>query len=118
MNDSARLLDGLLDEYKSLAEKQRQLIDSEDYDALNASFESAMELEERIKNALDGSEPSPALREKLSGLQAIVSENIETLSVSMKKLGKSNARRADIRRGLAGYDPMPYQASDVIDIKM
>ncbi|MDR2421221.1 MAG: hypothetical protein LBD49_03840 [Oscillospiraceae bacterium] len=114
MSDAGRLLS----EYGALADEQRRLIDSEAYDGLNASFARAAELNALIEEAFRGAEITPALRETLAALREKVAENSGILSARMKELGKSNARRADIRRGLASYDPMPFSQPGVIDVKM
>jgi hypothetical protein len=114
MSESERLLA----EYEALIGEQRRLIETEDHDALNASFTRAAELEAQISTALRGTELTPALRDTIALLRDKSVENTKLLSERMSALGKSNARRADIRRGIAGYDPLPFRESGVIDVKM
>jgi hypothetical protein len=114
MSDAARLLS----EYGELADEQRRLIDGEAYDELGASFARAAELNALIEDALRGAGMTPTVRETLAALREKVSENSAILSARLKELGKSNARRADVRRGLASYDPMPFSEAGFIDMKM
>ncbi|MDR1328249.1 MAG: hypothetical protein LBK23_01450 [Oscillospiraceae bacterium] len=107
-----------LAEYEELIGEQRRLIETEDYDALNASFTRAAELEAQISAALRGTELTPALRDTIALLRDKSAENAKLLSERMNALGKSNARRADIRRGIAGYDPLPFRESGIIDVNM
>jgi hypothetical protein len=108
----------LLAEYGELADEQRRLLESEAYDELDETFARASELRDKLEEALRGAPPSPAVREELIRLCDKVSENGRLLAAQMEALGKSNARRADIRRGLAGYDPLPFSESGIIDINM
>jgi hypothetical protein len=111
-------LELLLAEYGGLADEQRRLLESEAYDELDETFARASELRNKLEEALRGAPSAPAVRGELIRLCDKVAENCRLLSAQMEALGKSNARRVDIRRGIAGYDPMPFPESGSIDINM
>ncbi|MDR2614993.1 MAG: hypothetical protein LBC28_00270 [Oscillospiraceae bacterium] len=108
----------LLTEYSELADEQRRLLENEAYDELDETFNRASELRDKLGEALRVEAASPAVREEFIRLGDKLAENSKLLTAQMKELGKSNARRADIRRGLAGYDPMPFTVAEIIDINM